>query len=187
VTAPVFLLVFVAIAVDMLLVAPDRGPFLHRERRISRGREFELFKLRVVRVEVLEQLGREDYVRLTEQDTDNLTRAGRVLKRWYLDELPQLVNILRGDMSLVGPRPWPPAMVSEQLAQGFDYRQRVQAGWTGPAQITKGRPDRPSYAELDLEYVQACCTWRAWRLARYDLGILLKTAGVLMRGEGLQF
>jgi lipopolysaccharide/colanic/teichoic acid biosynthesis glycosyltransferase len=169
----------------MLLVPADRGSFLYRERRVSRGREFDLLKLRTLRADVLERLGSDDYVALAEQDLDNLTRAGRVLKRWYLDELPQLVNIVRGDMSLVGPRPWPPAMVRQQLAQGLDYRQHVQAGWTGPAQITKGSSEARSYDELDLEYVEACRTWSAARLVRYDLGILRRTVGVLARGQGL--
>jgi len=183
----VFLLALGGMALDMLLVPVDRGPFVYRERRVTRGREFDLLKLRTVRVDVLERLGPNEYVRLHEQDTANLTRAGRVLKRWYLDELPQLLNILRGDMSLVGPRPWPPAMVRDQAAKGLDYRRHVQAGWTGPAQITKGSSDPVSYAELDLRYVEACRTWSGGRLILHDLGIVAKTAGVLLRGQGLRF
>ena len=185
-TSPVLALSFAANAVDGLLVPADRGPLLYRERRVSRGREFELLKLRTLRVDVLERLGPDDHARPAEADTANLTRAGRVLKRWYLDELPQLVNIVRGDMSLVGPRPWPPRMVRDQVAAGLDYRQHVQAGWTGPAQITKGR-ERAGYAELDLGYVNACRTWSSPRLVRYDLAVLAKTVGVLLRGQGLQF
>jgi lipopolysaccharide/colanic/teichoic acid biosynthesis glycosyltransferase len=180
-------LAFAGEALDMLLVPADRGPFLHRERRVSRGREFDLLKLRTLRADVLQGLGADDYVGLSERDVDNLTHAGRILKRWYLDELPQLVNILRGDMSLVGPRPWPPAMVRQQLADGRDYRQHVQAGWTGPAQITKGSFEGRRYDALDLEYVDACRTWSAARLVRYDIGILVRTVGVLARGQGLQF
>jgi lipopolysaccharide/colanic/teichoic acid biosynthesis glycosyltransferase len=174
-------------AVDMLLASRDRGPFLYRERRISRGREFDLLKLRTLRAHVLAGLRADDYVRLPEADPANLTRAGRFLKRFYLDELPQLVNILRGDLSLVGPRPWPVAMVREQVAAGLDYRNLVHAGWTGPAQVTKGTSDPVSYADLDLGYVEACRTWSAPRLVLYDLGILVRTAGVILRGQGLRF
>lgn len=181
------MLAFAGMMVDGVIVPADRGPFVYRERRISRGREFQLLKLRTLRSDVLALLGPEDYVRLPEEDTANLTRAGRVLKRWYLDELPQLVNILRGDMSLVGPRPWPPAMVREQEEKGLDYRRHILAGWTGPAQVTKGSSDVPGYAELDLRYVEACRTWGGWRLVVYDLGILVKTVGVLLRGQGLRF
>ena len=185
--SPLWLIAVLVMAVDMLLVGDDRGSFLYRERRISRGREFGLLKLRTVRADVLASLAPDEHVRLREADPANLTRSGRLLKRWYLDELPQLVNIVRGDMSLVGPRPWPVHMVDEQVASGLDYRNRVIAGWTGPAQVTKGSPDPVSYAELDLGYVNACRTWSAARLVRYDLGILLQTVGVLVRGQGLRF
>jgi len=174
-------------AIDMLLVRRDRGPFVYREARISRGREFELLKLRTLRADVVAGLGPEPHARPFEADETNLTQAGRLLKRWYLDELPQLVNILRGDMSLVGPRPWPVAMAREQIASGLDYRNLVQAGWTGPAQVTKGSDDPVSYVELDLAYVEACRTWSATKLVRYDLGLLVRTAGVVLRGEGLRF
>jgi lipopolysaccharide/colanic/teichoic acid biosynthesis glycosyltransferase len=187
VSSPVFLLAFAGMAVDMLLVSADRGPFVYRERRVSRGREFELLKLRTLRVDVLERLGPDGHARPQEQDTANLTRAGRVLKRWYLDELPQLVNILWGEMSLVGPRPWPPTMVREQMAVGLDYRRHVQAGWTGPAQVTKGSSHAAGYAELDLRYIEACRAWGGARLVVYDLRILLETVGVLVRGQGLRF
>ena len=75
----------------------------------------------------------------------------RVLKPVYLDELPQLVNVLRGDMSLVGPRPWPAELVERQVARGVDYRLRVPAGWTGAAQVSKGLDAQ--FEQLDLDYV----------------------------------
>jgi putative colanic acid biosynthesis UDP-glucose lipid carrier transferase len=184
--SPVVLAVLAMIAADMLLKPRDRGPVLYRERRISRGREFDLLKFRTLRAEVLAGLG-DDHARPLEADAENLTWAGSVLKRWYLDELPQLVNIVRGDMSLVGPRPWPLAMVAEQVASGADYRNLVQAGWTGPAQITKGSADPVSYAELDLAYVEACRTLRPDRLVRLDLGILARTVVVVVRGQGLSY
>jgi len=185
--SPVALAVVVGMAVDMLLVQSDRGSFLYRERRVSRGREFDLLKLRTLRTEVLGTLAADGYARLVEADPANLTRAGRLLKRWYLDELPQLVNIVRGDMSLVGPRPWPVAMVAEQVASGQDYRNLIQAGWTGPAQVTKGGSGPVSYLELDRAYVGACRTLSPGRLLRYDLHILAKTALVILRGQGLRY
>ncbi len=184
--SPVALAALAAIAVDMLIVSRDRGPVLYRERRISRGREFDLLKFRTLRAEILAGLG-DDHARPLEADPENLTWAGSVLKRWYLDELPQLVNILRGDMSLVGPRPWPLSMVAEQVASGADYRNLVQAGWTGPAQITKGSADPVSYVDLDLVYVEACRTLRPGRLVRLDLGILARTVVVVVRGQGLSY
>jgi lipopolysaccharide/colanic/teichoic acid biosynthesis glycosyltransferase len=184
--APVFAVVVVATALDKLLSRPDRGPWLYRERRISQGRKFDLLKFRVLRRDLLEQGG--GHARLLEADPANLTWAGRrILKPWYLDELPQLFNILRGDMSLVGPRPWPVSMVRDQVAAGLDYRNRVIAGWTGPAQVQKGVTETAGYTALDLSYVEACRTWSSARLVRHDLGILWRTLKVLARGEGLRY
>jgi lipopolysaccharide/colanic/teichoic acid biosynthesis glycosyltransferase len=189
VLAPVFAVALASMGLDMLRSRRDRGPWLYRERRISRGREFDLLKFRTLRSEVLEAArGGEAHARLLEAETDNLTWAGRrVLKPWYLDELPQLLNVLRGDMSLVGPRPWPPSMVASQVVQGHDYRNRVVAGWTGPAQVQKGVAEPVGYTAFDLAYVEACRTWSAARLVRHDLRILWQTVKVLARGEGLRF
>ncbi len=187
--SPVFAIVFGAMAANKLLVRRDRGPFLYRERRVSRGEEFDLLKLRTLRLAALErQEGGEAHARLLEMDAGNLTWAGRrVLKPWYLDELPQLVNVLKGDMSLVGPRPWPPSLVARQLADGIDYRNDITAGWTGPAQVQKDVTEPAGYAALDLAYVDACRTWSGRRLLRYDLGILWRTVKLMARGEGLRF
>ena len=187
--SPVFVIVVGAIGLDELLARRDRGPLLYRELRISRGRQFDLLKFRTLRGDVLEQAtGAESHARLLEGDEGNLTWAGRrVLKPWYLDELPQLFNVLRGDMSLVGPRPWPPSLVEAQKAKGHDYRNHVIAGWTGPAQVQKGVTEPAGYTELDLAYVDACRTRTGLRLAALDLGILWQTVKVMAKGEGLQF
>jgi lipopolysaccharide/colanic/teichoic acid biosynthesis glycosyltransferase len=179
--APVAFMLVVAILGDMLLAPGDRGPLLRRETRISRGRRFELLKFRTLRQDV------DGEPRLAERQRENLTWAGRrILKPWYLDELPQLWNVLRGDISFVGPRPWEPKLVEEQLAAGQDYRLRVIAGLTGTAQITKGSGEW-RYAERDLEYVEKSRTLGGWALVRYDLGILRDTLRVMARGEGLEY
>ena len=183
VLSPLAALALIAMAADMLVCARDRGGFLYREERISRGRTFELLKFRTLRADVLANAA--GHARLLEADSPNLTWAGRrILKPWYLDELPQLWNVLRGDISLVGPRPWPPALVERQVAEGHDYRNRVAAGLTGPAQVTKG--SGRAFRDLDLEYVDALERLRGLQIVLRDLGILRRTIGVLARGEGLE-
>lgn len=180
--SPILLAVLLGMALEMAVVARDRGPFLYREPRVSRGRIFELLKFRTLRTEVPAA----GHARLSEADPANLTWAGRrILKPWYLDELPQLLNVLRGDISLVGPRPWPPAMVERQAAEGRDYRRRIMAGLTGPAQVAKGSDQL--YADLDERYVVACRNLGGWALVRHDLGILRQTIRVIARGEGLSY
>jgi lipopolysaccharide/colanic/teichoic acid biosynthesis glycosyltransferase len=182
---PAVFVVLAALLVDMAVARADRGAVLYREPRVSAGRTFELLKFRTLREEVLAAAA--GHAGPLEHDSSNLTWVGRrLLKPWYLDEVPQLVNVLRGDISLVGPRPWPPALVERQLANGFDYRNRIRAGLTGPAQVTKGISGA-RYAEQDLRYVEACETLAGWSLVRYDLGILRQTVAVIVRGEGLNY
>jgi len=173
-SSPVFALVFAAY----------RGRPFYREARVSAGRTFGLLKFRTLRADVLQRA--QGHARLLEADPDNLTWVGRhILKPWYLDEIPQLWNVLRGDMSLVGPRPWPPHLVEQQRAEGVTYRDEVPAGLTGLAQLTKGSDQR--YADLDVAYIDRCRTLGSWALVRYDLGILARTASVIGRGEGLSY
>ena len=182
--SPVVLAVLVAFALDVVLEREDRGSLFYREPRISRGRTFGLLKFRTLRADAVLRAG--GHARLLEADPANLTWLGRrVLKPWYLDEIPQLWNILRGDLSLVGPRPWPPELVEQQRAEGVTYRDEVSAGLTGLAQLTKGSDQR--YADLDIAYVERCRTVAGWALVRYDLGIVLRTVRVVARGEGLSY
>ena len=187
--SPAFAIVLVAMGFDMLLRRSDRGAWLYRERRISRGREFDLLKFRTLRSDLLERVRFDEaHARLHEADEANLTWAGRrVLKPWYLDELPQLWNVLRGDMSLVGPRPWPPSMVADQIARGFTYRNEFIAGWTGPAQVEKGMTESAGYGKLDLEYVNACRRSSAARIVRTDIALLWRTVVLIAKREGLRF
>jgi lipopolysaccharide/colanic/teichoic acid biosynthesis glycosyltransferase len=182
VLSPVVAAVVLAHAVDTLLRPQDRGPLLYREPRISKGETFGLLKFRTLRRDRLGEAA--GHARLLEADPANLTWLGRrVLKPWYLDELPQLWNVLRGDLSLVGPRPWPPELVERQRAEGLTYRDEVPAGLTGLAQLTKGTGRR--YADLDLEYVERARSLGAPGHMRYDLQIIVRTLAVLARGEGL--
>lgn len=181
---PVLLVVLVAFALDVLLSPRDRGSLFYREARISRGRTFDLLKFRTLRRDVLERSA--GHARLLETDAANLTWIGRrLLKPWYVDELPQLWNVVRGDISLVGPRPWPPELVDRQRAEGLTYRDELTAGLTGTAQITKGSGQR--YADLDLAYAERLRSLGSWALVRYDLQILVRTIGVIARGEGLSY
>ena len=182
--APVWAAVVGAVGLDMLRCPRDRGPLLYREPRVSAGRTFGLLKFRTLRRDVLAVAA--GHVRPYEADVANLTWAGRrVLKPMYLDELPQLVNVLRGDMSLVGPRPWPDELVQRQVARGVDYRLRVPAGWTGPAQVSKGQVVQ--FEQLDLDYVALLESGSPWAVVRRDLGILKSTVGTMLRGEGLAY
>ena len=128
------------------------------------------------------------HARPHEASSENLTLVGRrVLKPWYVDELPQLLNVLRGDISLVGPRPWPVPMVERQVAEGHDYRLRTIAGWTGPAQVTKDSSAKSQATALDLEYVELCGTLSGPHLVLHDLRVLRQSLRTVLRARGLRF
>jgi lipopolysaccharide/colanic/teichoic acid biosynthesis glycosyltransferase len=184
---PLIAVLLAGMAVDIIVSSQDRGSFFYRENRISRGRPFGLIKFRTLRAGALAEMhAAGGHARLYEADASNLTWAGRrLLKPWYLDEVPQLLNVLRGDISLVGPRPWPPEMVRRQVAEGRDYRNRIPAGLTGPAQVTKG--EAIPFEELDLGYLERYDTLSSWALVGYDLQILWRTVVVIARGEGLNY
>ena len=153
----------------------SRGPVIYRQRRVGRaGVDFDLLKLRTM-VSGAEQMGAGLAV---DEGDPRITRVGALLRRWSLDELPNLVNVVKGDMSIVGPRP----TVRSQVDQ-YTPRQRgrlaVPPGITGWAQVS-GRAALPWHEriELDLWYIEH------WSL-RLDLRILARTAKLLLSGQGL--
>jgi lipopolysaccharide/colanic/teichoic acid biosynthesis glycosyltransferase len=159
----------------ILIKLESGGPVFYRQRRVGRaGEPFELWKLRTM-VPGAEAMGAGIYV--VEGDS-RITRAGRLLRRFSLDELPNLVNVLKGEMAVVGPRP----TVQEQVDRYTERQRRrleVRPGITGWAQIN-GRASLPwpERIELDVWYVEH-------RSLRLDLRILAKTARLLATGHGL--
>jgi lipopolysaccharide/colanic/teichoic acid biosynthesis glycosyltransferase len=169
VAAPVLALAAILIKLE------SRGPVFYRQRRVGRGgTPFELWKLRTM-VPGAETMGAGIYV--VEGDT-RITRTGRLLRRLSLDELPNLVNVLRGEMAIVGPRP----TVQDQVDRYTERQRRrleVRPGITGWAQIN-GRASLPwpERIELDVWYVEN-------RSLRLDLRILARTVRMLATGHGL--
>ncbi|HET90389.1 MAG TPA: sugar transferase [Chloroflexi bacterium] len=178
--SPLMLVAGLAVRLD------SPGPVILRQQRIGEGgRPFWMLKFRtmVVGAETEEQelaQGASDGppVFLKRADDPRITGVGRVLRRFSIDELPQLINVLKGDMSLVGPRPELPWLVETYR---LEHRRRfaVPQGMTGWWQVN-GRSDRADYAlriEDDLYYIR---NWSVW----LDLRILWMTVGAVVRGEG---
>jgi lipopolysaccharide/colanic/teichoic acid biosynthesis glycosyltransferase len=160
-------------AVTIKLGSP--GPVIYRQRRVGKdGHEFELLKLRTM-VQGSDPVGIGIAVA---RDDPRVTRSGRFLRRTSLDELPNLVNVLRGEMAIVGPRPTIPAQVVDYTPHQR-RRHEVRPGLTGWAQV-QGRAGIPweERIELDVEYVER-------RSAALDLRILAKTTWLLVTGHGL--
>ena len=165
--------VIAALAIAIRVV--DRsGPFYFDTRVGLGGRDFRIWKLRTMRAGASTQ-GLGMLVALNDQ---RVTTIGRTVRRWSLDELPQLINVVRGDMSIVGPRPTYRAQV-DRYPPRHRGRLRVRPGITGLAQVS-GRNDLDWHEriERDLDYVERMSPL-------LDAQILLRTPLVVLRGVGL--
>ena len=172
--SPLLLLTALAIKLD------SPGPVLFRQRRVGLGnRHFDIFKFRSMRVESADHAGNRSAAR----DDDRVTRVGRIIRRTSIDELPQLFNVLRGEMSIVGPRPHAlGSRAGESLfweaSEYYWMRHALKPGLTGLAQIrgyrgaTETEEDLENRVRADLEYLGE------WSLSR-DVMIIIKTARVL--------
>ncbi|TLM77171.1 MAG: sugar transferase [Actinobacteria bacterium] len=167
--SPVLAVIALAIVID------SRGPVFYRQERIGRGgAPFRIFKFRTMVVDAEHKgLGL-----AVAADDERITRVGRVLRRWSLDELPQLLNVVAGDMSIVGPRP----TVASQVERYDDFqRRRLEAlpGITGWAQVN-GRNDLPweRRIEFDVWYVDH-------RSLARDFVILMRTPAALLGKRGV--
>jgi lipopolysaccharide/colanic/teichoic acid biosynthesis glycosyltransferase len=165
---------FLALAMLAIRIESPGSP-IYRQRRVGRdGRPFDVLKLRTM-VTGAEHVGAG--LAVSEGDT-RITRIGRLLRRTSLDEVPNLVNVLRGEMSIIGPRPTVPVQV-DRYTERQRGRLAVKPGITGWAQVN-GRTELPwdERIELDLWYIEH----RSWRL---DLRILRRTVRMVFGGEGL--
>jgi exopolysaccharide biosynthesis polyprenyl glycosylphosphotransferase len=182
VLAPVLLVIAARVRFD------DGGPIFYRQERVGKDDEhFDMLKFRTMvvdadqRIDEVQHLNtHSDGIHLAIHNDPRVTRAGAFLRRYSLDELPQLINVLRGDMSLVGPRPPLPKEVEHYPEHGW-IRMAVRPGLTGLWQI-KG-PARHHLSleeaiELDVRYVEN------WSFS-YDMSILWKTLGVVVKGSGV--
>jgi lipopolysaccharide/colanic/teichoic acid biosynthesis glycosyltransferase len=167
--APVLALAVLAIRLE------SPGPVIYRQRRVGLdGRAFDVLKLRTM-VDGAEHMGAG--LAVNENDS-RITRVGALLRRSSLDELPNLLNVLRGEMSLIGPRPTIPVQVESYTARQRG-RLAVKPGITGWAQV-HGRASLPwsERIELDLYYIAHRSVW-------LDLKIIWRTVAMVLGGSGL--
>jgi len=176
--APILVCIALAIKLD------SRGPVFYRAERIGKkGRVFRCFKFRTMVQDAEARRG--DVLHMNERDgvlfkianDPRITRVGRLLRKYSLDELPQFLNVLHGDMSVVGPRP-PIASEVKEYKLGHLRRLSVTPGITGLWQVqARQDPSFDSYVSLDLTYIE---NWSLW----LDIKIMVRTVGVVLSGTG---
>lgn len=175
--------IVVSVGVVMLMTLPmlgiafaiwqhDRGPVFYRQTRVGRGGQpFEILKFRTM-VTNADQIGGYQ----TDANDARITRVGGFLRRTSLDELPQIFNILKGEMSLVGPRPDVPKQKGLYAPEDWQKRHSVRPGITGLAQVSgRSAMDFQTRIRYDIVYTEKSGFW-------FDVTILLRTATVLFKG-----
>ena len=165
-TSPIMLIT--AIAVKLY----DGGPVLYKQVRCTQDRrQFKILKFRSMRVDA----EKDGVARLARKHDDRITPIGKFIRKVRIDELPQLINIIRGDMSFIGPRPERPEIIAQymEMMPEFAYRMKVKAGLAGYAQVY-GKYNTTPYdkLKLDLTYIENYSTW-------LDLQLMLLTLKVL--------
>ena len=172
------LILFVIASPFMLLTALavklyDRGPVLYKQVRCTiDGKEFNILKFRSMRVDA----EKDGVARLASKNDSRITPVGKFIRKVRLDELPQLINIIKGDMSFIGPRPERPEIIAQymEIMPEFAYRMKVKAGLAGYAQVY-GKYNTTPYdkLKLDLAYIENYSVW-------LDLKLMLLTVKVLL-------
>jgi sugar transferase (PEP-CTERM system associated) len=164
----------------IVITMEDNGPILFRQERVGyRGQPFMVLKFRSMRVDA----ERDGVARWATKDDSRITRVGGFMRKMRIDELPQLVNVLKGEMSLVGPRPERPAFVSdlEEKVPFYDIRHSVKPGVTGWAQVrfsyASSVDDARRKLQFDLYYVKNHTLW-------LDMLVIIETVRVVLMRKG---
>ena len=165
--------------IALAIRAEDQGPVIFKQQRLTiRGRPFTIWKFRTMKVD---NSGRENQVSTAINDP-RITRVGKVLRRFRMDEIPQFINVLKGEMSLVGPRPEMISNIGRYKSQlpDFVYREKMKAGITGYAQI-EGRYNTTPEDKLmlDLMYIESFSIW-------LDVKLLMRTVTVLFKHDSTE-
>lgn len=164
--------------VALLIKCYDKGPVFYKQIRLTlNGKEFEIYKFRSMRAD-----SEQGVAQLAKKDDDRITPVGRVLRATHFDELPQMFNILKGEMSIVGPRPERPEIHAQyrEIIPEFDFRLKAKAGLTGYAQV-HGKYNTSPYdkLKLDLFYIEH-------QNLMMDLELILMTVKVIFMKENTE-
>ena len=186
-TSPLFFIISFFICIEHIWRRNFLTSLFYKEKRISQGEAFDFVKFNVFKPEIIKakrQNGEVIHTKILEHDNKSLSAVGRIVQRTYLDELPQLVNVLKGDLSMVGPRPVNPVNYQKLLNQGIATKTIVKAGLTGNYQSRKGEPNI-NQDQLDQEYINYCLKNPSWKILIFDIKILFYTLLVIFKAKGI--
>ena len=176
-TLPIIVLLKLAFIVEGLIIPENKGPMFFSYNAVSQGKVFPKYKIRLIKTKYIDLEGskRGDWIAYSaEWNEDSRTYVGVFVKKFYFDEIPQFWNVLRGDMSIVGPRPLAVIHYERDLAQGNVTRKLLKGGLLGLGHIMKGKPEfgNPIY---EYEYIDQY-------IKRSELGFLWLDCTIIWRG-----
>lgn len=197
-TWPLFVLVAIIIKIDGLLDRDNAGSVFYTEPRMSQDKVFRIIKFRTVTSAEVNKI-RQDPFEKSITGSSGVTASGKFILKWYLDELPQLVNILKGDLSFVGPRPHIVSQSMDEVErQGLTYRKYIKAGLLGIIQAWKSDPKyidifnrmakrhrsaSKRLNRLERSYANRCMEKNVFQICLYDAYIVARCIAVVFRGK----
>lgn len=183
---PFILTILFLIKVEHVLRARPLDPFFYNETRLSHGKPFRLYKFNIFKHEQIVEMKRAGIFIHTKtlENNGGVTAIGWILKQIYMDELPQLFNVLKGDMSIVGPRPVNVEVYKTLMKRGVTAKKEVRAGITGHYQAFKNTSGKKS-DESDQEYIDYYFKNPWYKILLFDLKIILRTIRVILRARGV--
>jgi lipopolysaccharide/colanic/teichoic acid biosynthesis glycosyltransferase len=187
VAAPILLLLKIAYIIEGWLIPENKGPMIFSYNAVSAGKIFPKYKIRLIKMKYIDQEGakRGDWLAYSAEWTpESRLHVGHFVKKFYLDELPQFYNILRGDMSIVGPRPLAVLHYERDRRQGNVTRFLIKGGLLGLGHVMKGTPEmgNPAY---EYEYIDKYLKLSPIGLLWLDLVIIGRGIKVIFQGKGL--
>jgi lipopolysaccharide/colanic/teichoic acid biosynthesis glycosyltransferase len=184
---PVIIILLLFNWIEGIIIPENRGPLFFYYNAVSRGKVFKKYKIRLIKVKFIDkelQAKGDWHAFVNEWNPAARTNLGKFVKKFYLDEIPQFFNVLKGDMSIVGPRPIAVHHYERDLAQGNIPRSLIRGGLLGYGHVRKGTPEfgKPVY---EYEYVYRYLHYSPFRLLLLDLYIIGKGILVMVKGKGL--
>ena len=186
ITLPIVILLKIAFIVEGFIVPENKGPMFFSYDAVSQGKVFPKYKIRLIKTKYIDPVGakRRDWIAYSsEWNDDSRTYVGSFVKKFYLDEIPQFWNVLKGDMSIVGPRPLAVIHYERDVAQGNVSRKFLKGGLLGLGHIMKGKPQfgNPIY---EYEYIDQYIKQSELGLMWLDLTIIWRGILLILKGEG---
>lgn len=187
IASPIFLVLWAAYKIEGIIVPKNRGPLFYYYDAVSAGKIIPKYKLRVIKTECIDrELAKvhDWHAYKNEWKSECLTHVGQFVKSYYLDELPQFFSVLKGDMSIVGPRPLAVHHYERDRDQGNVTRKLIRGGILGLGHIRKGTAEMGD-PKFEYEYIDKCINLNSIQVFLLDLWIIYRGICVVIKGKGL--